>query len=129
MALSSHGSDNSSSICSHEPDQKSDNYGSWDEDIAQWYHTNCKVTWTSAVLDVPNCQKNSCRHYGAWHNTNRDIKQTADVTNWDITWADTVLDHKHAQIAKNPVPDVKNYNITQTAMSYEPLTSYTAMLH
>ena len=34
MALSSHGSDNSSSICSHEPHQKSDNYASWDEDIA-----------------------------------------------------------------------------------------------
>ena len=44
MALSSHGSDNSTSICSHEPDQKSDNYASWDEDIAPRHHTNCEVT-------------------------------------------------------------------------------------
>ena len=34
MALSSHGSDNSSSICIHVPDQKSDNYASRDEVIA-----------------------------------------------------------------------------------------------
>ena len=34
MAPSSHGSNNSSIICSHEPDQESDNYASWDEDIA-----------------------------------------------------------------------------------------------
>ena len=34
MALSSHGSDNSISICSHEPNQKSEYYASRDEVIA-----------------------------------------------------------------------------------------------
>ena len=35
--------------------------------------------WTSKTSQI--VQKSSCRHYGARHNTNRDIKQTADVTN------------------------------------------------